>query len=1007
MPLPVHLLLDPACKIKPAWAVFAPGWYLHRYAEARAVCAGQPELAVLVYYLRVGARLGHSPSSLFDEGFYLARNPDIAELVRAGNYHSGFDHFCQHGHRGTSPHWLFDDALYGNLYEDMSLENLDQHGCHGRYDHYLRSGQRERRMGQFLFDGGFYRARAVEAGHAAAAIDAEGPYVHFLQRLGGGPELPPSIYFEPAWYLEQNPAAKAALERGLFAGALHHYLCSEGADFLDPVPQFSEQYYRQAYPDIGTAVEHGFYRSGYQQFVQHGAFELRRPRADIDLMYYRDMNERVRNDLNTGEVRDAFAHLRLVGLKDNLAHCPPLPAPLVTEPATKQQFLLRASNNLAIFARRKLDFTVHGAPDVTVLMVLHNKLALTMLALASLRDNFSGGIELILVDNDSTDDTRRIGDYVVGARILRNKTNAGFLRGANLALPHVTAPCLLYLNNDVELGHAAVAAALARMASDATIGAVAAKIIRTNGMLQEAGSIIWNEGTTIGYLRDGAPLAPEATFLRDVDYGSAVFLLCRAVAVRQLGGFDEDFSPAYYEDADLCVRMQAAGYRVVYDPCVVVHHLEFGSASHSEASMALMRRGKRIFRGKHKGFLETKLAPAPGNILWARTVRRRQRRRRLLFLEDTVPLRRLGSGFVRANDVVHAIAGSGYDVDVFPINGALHDVMSLFGDLPETCEVLHDRNFMVLPRFLEERRGYYDAIWISRTHNLNRVLPILREAGIDLPIVLDTEAIVANRQAARSAMRGGGKKFDLKAALRREFAEAGVCRHITAVNPREVEQLVALGLPASKLGTYRAAAPTPAAFAAREGLLFVAAIHEQDSPNYDALRWYLEDILPALNAVMGSAPVLNVVGYVERRIDLSEFENHPQIRLHGAVGDLTPFYDAARLFIAPTRYAGGTPYKVYETASFGLPCVTTALLAAQLGWQSGQELLSAAVNDAKGFAAQIALAYAQEDLWRALRENALKRLRAENDAQSFTDSVAGILRKLFYGADQTRLSVVN
>ncbi len=64
-------------------------------------------------------------------------------------------------------------------------------------------------------------------------------------------------------------------------------------------------------------------------------------------------------------------------------------------------------------------------------------------------------------------------------------------------------------------------------ASSDKIGAVGGKIIRANGQLQEAGSIIWDDGTTTGYLRDASPLAPEANYVRDVDYCSAVFLLCR------------------------------------------------------------------------------------------------------------------------------------------------------------------------------------------------------------------------------------------------------------------------------------------------------------------------------------------------------------------------------------------------------------------------------------------------------------------------------------------------
>ncbi len=987
MPYPAYQLLDPACAIKPAWAVFDRGWYLRRHADARVLCQDKPPQAALLYYLRVGARLGHSPSPLFDEGFYLARNPDIAVLVRGGSYQSGFDHYCQHGHRGVSPHWLFDDALYADLYEDMTLENLDQHGCYGRYDHYLRSGQRERRMGHFLFDAQYYRAGGIDAGVDGAEVDSHGPYVHFLNRLGGGEEeLAPSVYFDPAWYVEHYPGAKAEIARGRYGSAIQHYLTSEAAEHLDPVPQFSEGFYRKRHPDIAAAIEQGVYRSAYQQFVQYGAFELRQPALGIDLVYYRDMNERVRNDLNAGEVRDAFAHLRLVGLAEKLPHCPPEERPSLSEALTRALFVKKARHNLALFARHKLDFTLAGPPVLSVVVVVFNRFELTMLSLASLRDNFSGAIELIVVDNDSTDDTRRIAEYVRGAKIFRMENNVGFLRGCNVALAHVTAPALLFLNNDIELAHGAVAAALARLHGFQDIGAVGGKIIRTNGLLQEAGSIIWNEGTTIGYMRDASPLAAEANFQRDVDYCSAVFLLCRTQLVRALGGFDEAFAPAYFEDVDLCVRMIGAGYRVVYDPDVQVQHLEFGSAATTEASMALMRRGRRIFKKKHAVFLKNQHAPSDKALVAARS---RSTKPRVLFIEDTVPLRRLGSGFVRSNDVVRAIAAAGYEVHVFPVNGAEYDVMSLFGDLPEGVEVLHDRDFTGMAEFLAERRNFYDLVWVARTHNFTRIAALLRKGGLDparVPVVLDTEAVAGNREAA---LRGEG--FDLGAALRAEFAGTEVCRRILAVNAREVAQLREIGLgQTSLLGTARVAAPTPAGFAARDGLLFVAGIHQADSPNLDSLEWYLREILPALAAEMGEAPVLHVVGYTAPEIDLSPFK-HKRVKLHGAVGDLAPFYNAARVFVAPTRFAAGTPYKVYESASYGLPCVATALLAAQLGWEGG-ELFSAAVDDARGFARQIARLYRDEALWTVTRANALARLGAENSFAAFNGAVARVLR---------------
>jgi GT2 family glycosyltransferase len=974
MPLPAHQLLDPSCPIKPAWARFDAAWYLGHHADARAICTGKGPAAALAYYLRIGARLGHSPSPLFDEDFYLARNPDIAELVRAGNYASGFDHYCRHGHRGVSPHWLFDDELYGSLYEDMTLENLDQHRCYGRYDHYLKSGQRERRMGQFLFDGQFYRAAAIEAGVAAEEIDNAGPYVHCLMRLATGEaELPTSIYFDPVWYLNHHPGAKAEIARGRYTSAIQHYLCSAHPEHLDPVPEFSE----------------AFYRSGYQQFVQYGAFELRQPSIDIDLIYYRDMNERVRNDLNAGTIRDAFAHLRLVGLAENLPYSPPEARPAVTEPATRQQFLAKARAHLALFARAKLDFSTEN-PAVSVIMVLFNKFELTMLALASLRDNFAGGIELILVDNESIDETRHIETFVQGTKIIRNDSNLGFLRACNLGLAQATAPAVLYLNNDVELAHGAIATGLARLEQSPDIAAVGAKIIRTNGVLQEAGSIIWNEGTTIGYMRDASPLAPEANFVRDVDYCSAVFLLCRADVLKDFGGFDEAFSPAYFEEVDLCVRFLNAGYRVVYDPGIMVYHLEFGSASTTEASMALMRRGKRIFKKKQQEFLATRPAPSAKNLIFARC---RSEKKRVLFIEDTIPLRRLGSGFVRANDVVHAIADSGFDIHVFPMNGAPYDVMSLFGDMPESAEILHDRDFLELGNFLAERQKYYDGIWISRTHNFKRAWPVLKAAGIDptkTPIILDTEAIATNREAAKAAL--DGQNFDFDAKLKAEMEDTNLCRHILTVNTAEATLLQKAGLQnVSVLGTARQPAPTPAPFQDRADFLFVAAIHQKDSPNLDALHWYAEKIYPELTKLFTTPPILHVVGYVAPDIDLSPFTNHKGLKLHGPASNLTPFYNSAKLFMVPTRFAAGTPYKLYETASYGLPCVTTDILATQLGWHDGAEILSAPATNAQAFAMQTKKLYETETLWTQLRHNALTTITLNHNPATFAAQVAAVL----------------
>ncbi len=107
--------------------------------------------------------------------------------------------------------------------------------------------------------------------------------------------------------------------------------------------------------------------------------------------------------------------------------------------------------------------------------------------------------------------------------------------------------------------------------------------------------------------------------------------------------------------------------------------------------------------------------------------------------------------------------------------------------------------------------------------------------------------------------------------------------------------------------------------------------------------------------------------------------------------DLTPLYDAHRLFVAPTRYAAGSPYKVQEAASFGLPVVATSLLAEQLEWHDNQELLAVPTDDPRGMAERIVALYRDETLWQRLRDSALGRLIAENGPETYDQPLVAAL----------------
>ena len=1008
------------------WAGFDAAWYLAAYPAAREALASADPAEVLKFYLDRGQQLGHSPNMYFDEDWHRRRYPRVAAALRDGTIASAFDAYCRHGFYGRSPHWLFDELFYRTRYPDLTEDYLAAQGLANGYDHYLRHGQFSGRSGHPLFDPAVYSAELAAGEHLEA--EQRGCFTHYLASLRqNSTERRTSILFDPAWHAASMQRAKVSLDQGNWRCALHHYLTNPTPTTFDPLAEFSERYYLARYRDVANAVSAGKYRNGYEHFLVEGRDKLRAPHRSIDLAYYAS-RQAVAQDLASGRAHDAFEHYlthgRILGLP-----AAPSEDQSVNEESAKLLFRRKANNLLPLFGHQLLDFTHGGRPDLSVVLVLHNQFALTMQALGSLRSNYAGAIELILVDSGSTDETVLIERHVAGTNRLRFEDNLGFLRGCNVGLQFATADFVLLMNNDVELAPGAVNAALQRLRSQQRTGAVGGKIVRSHGLLQEAGCTVWNDGSASGYLRDVSPLAPEVNFVRPVDYCSAAFLMVRGELLRDLEGFDDSFAPAYYEDADLCLRIAQAGYDVVYDPSIIVLHHEYGSAEGTDAVERQIALNRAIFVAKHAAYLQGQPLKDLRNQVVSRFART-ETSRRILFIDDTVPLRTIGSGFVRSNDLIQVMASLGYRVTVFPLKANRQDIAGVYRDMPESVEVMYDRDIADLADFLTERDGYFDYLWISRTHNLDRIRHLLDTAlrpATPTPIVLDTEAIASLRDIARAALTGEAPASaveavrqadpaatvtpieptaavtpadaaaavipaDAAAAVTKEFAHAGLCQTVVAVSDEEAGILRGIGLNnVAVIGHMRRLNPTPRPFAERSGMLFVGAIHQQASPNLDSLEWFVDAVLPSIERVLGWRTRLTVVGYTAPGISLAAFAKHPRVTLAGTIVDLTRVYDQHRVFIAPTRFAAGLPYKVYEAASFGLPVVATELLRRQMGWENGQDMLCAGIDDPEQMARQVLALYQDATLWQRIRANALDRLGRENSPEGYAEAIQRVL----------------
>ncbi|MCG8639506.1 MAG: glycosyltransferase [Desulfobacterales bacterium] len=644
-----------------------------------------------------------------------------------------------------------------------------------------------------------------------------------------------------------------------------------------------------------------------------------------------------------------------------------------------------------------LNIPTSANPKVSIILILFNQAPLTFRCLRSLSLESSVSFEVIIIDNHSTDETAEMIKRVSGAEYVFNDENLGFLKAVNQAAGMAAGEHLLLLNNDAALLPGTLSNAVSRIEQNEKFGAVGGKIILVDGSLQEAGSIIWQDGSCIGYGREQDPDAPEFQFLRTVDYCSGAFLLVRRRLFEALGGFDEDYAPAYYEESDFCLRLAKAGYQVIYDPCVEILHYEFGSSSTTGHALELQRRNRKKLVDKHREILRDKPKAGQSDILKSRDIGKYKGR--VLFIEDRVPHDSFGAGYPRCKTIVNSLVELEMFVTFYPLQFPEEDWPATYETLPRQVEVMLGYGIEGLHGFLENRVDFYDYVLISRPHNMV-FIKYLYDKYSDFfkntTMIYDAEAIFSLREIRQHELLGdihSPRKFQKQ--LDDELNLAKIAQKVITVSQDEASHFNRAGCKdVHVLSHTLQVKPTPAEFGERKGLLFVGSLDYDNSPNVDSIIWFVEEVMPEIEKISHQPLSLTVVGGAGSS-QLQSLESDHLI-VTGRVDCLTPYFNAAKVFVVPTRFAAGVPHKAHEAASHGLPMVTTGLIARQLGWEYNVDILFS--DDPKEFAGHILQLYNDEILWKSLRENSMEKIIKQCSKEKFVKE----LNTIFTGKDDSR-----
>jgi len=641
-----------------------------------------------------------------------------------------------------------------------------------------------------------------------------------------------------------------------------------------------------------------------------------------------------------------------------------------------------ARKNLRFFldSNQSWSFPSSQQPAVSVITPLFNRAELTFECLKALASEAAVGLEVIIIDNASSDETADLFERIKGIRYVRNQENAHFLEASNQGAALATGTSLLFLNSDTRVLSGTIASALETLSSSPANGAVGAKLILPDGSLQEAGSMIWGDGTCLGYGRGDNPDRAPYQFTRPVDYCSGAFLLTPRALFENLGGFDREFRPAYYEEVDYCLRLWEHGYRVIYEPRAVVWHFEFASSRRSEDALQMQRERQALVVKKHSALISQKPLPAPAHVLLNRSSRQ-VKPLRVLWIDERIPHSRYGAGYPRAREIVRCLDDAECAVTVYPavFEEPGESWRKIYRALPRSVEVAALAGYgpRGLQRFLRDRQGYYDLYFVSRPETMRSIRALLAKDPSLLPlssVIYDAEALFSNRERLEAALVGKAMTdSEYENRVARELSLARGVRRIMTVSAQEAAVFHQHGFKDVSIVGHAVAVNRPVkTFRERSGILFVGAIHGEGGPNYDAAQWFCREILPLVRA-RGIHEIFYIVGYHRAR-GLHQY-SHLGVEIIGEVDDLREWYERSRVFVAPTRFSAGIPLKIIEALANGLPAVATTLLVDQLGWISGQPVLCA--DTPVDFARAVTDLLNDEPLWSRLSNASVARAMAE------------------------------
>lgn len=605
-------------------------------------------------------------------------------------------------------------------------------------------------------------------------------------------------------------------------------------------------------------------------------------------------------------------------------------------------------------------------PLVTIIISIYGQIDYTIRCLTSIIDNSpQTAFELIVVDDCSPDDSFDVLSKVKGIRLLHNEQNQGFIRSCNTGASEAKGEYLYFLNNDTEVTAGWMDELLRTFSEFPGTGLAGSKLIYPDGRLQEAGGIIWQDGSAWNFGRFQDPLLPVYNYAREVDYCSGASIMVPKGLFNELGGFDERYLPAYCEDSDLALKIRDKGYRVIYQPLSTVIHFE-GITSGTDTTQGTkayqIDNSKKLYQ-RWRSRLQTHQARGM-NVDNAKD---RRATRRVLVLDHCTPTPNQDSGSIDTYNILLLLREMDFQVTFIPENNFLYMPEYTTALQRAGIEMLYAPYVTAVDQHLKEYGNRYDLAFLFRPDVVKWHLEAIRKLCPQAKVLFHTVDLHFLRMSREAELQSDKAKQKAADEMKQhELTSIRAADITTVVSNTELEMLSQF-LPKEKIRLLpysRYSEGTDATFAERRDIVFIGGY--QHIPNVDAVLYFVAEIMPLLRKqlpgvnfyVIGSKPPTEIQELVSSDVIITGF-----------VEDLTPLLDKMRISVAPLCFGSGIKGKIGTAMAVGLPVVATSLAAEGMSLNDGENILVA--DGAEDFANTIENLYQDEIIWNKVSKNSL------------------------------------